>query len=276
MDRRRASSESIHLMKHQYFGDENDYRKYGLLRALIRESGLSLGVCWMLTPDDGRSDGRFITYLENQTHRRHDPELYDALTRAMSSGRRHLDHVRRGNMLPSARFFEEAFPDAAVPRVAVFRRALEALSGAELVFFDPDNGIEVPSKPIGRRYSSKYLLWNEVAAAYDAGHSLLIYQHFPHEEHSAYTQRMAAALANKTGASQVVTLATSRVLFLLAGQGAHRPSLLRGLDSVTRNWGDQFRSNVFSVASHASSEPLEPNSSVRPNGPAIPVANHHS
>ena len=33
-------------MKDQYFGDINDYRKYGLLRPIIASSG------WMLTPDD--------------------------------------------------------------------------------------------------------------------------------------------------------------------------------------------------------------------------------
>ncbi|MDO8501594.1 MAG: hypothetical protein Q7S20_07100 [Gemmatimonadaceae bacterium] len=50
-------------MKHQYFGDVNDYRKYGLLRILQQASGLRLGVCWMLTPDDTRTDGKFVAYL---------------------------------------------------------------------------------------------------------------------------------------------------------------------------------------------------------------------
>ncbi len=51
-------------MKHQYFGDINDYRKYGLLRALSQASGLSLGVCWLLTAPDARPDGEFRNYLE--------------------------------------------------------------------------------------------------------------------------------------------------------------------------------------------------------------------
>src|SRR5689334_17138573 len=48
-------------MKHQYFGDVNDYRKYGLLRSIQKEAGLRVAVCWMLTPNDGRSDGKFFT-----------------------------------------------------------------------------------------------------------------------------------------------------------------------------------------------------------------------
>jgi hypothetical protein len=51
-------------MKNQYFGDINDYRKYGLLRRL--QAGLSLCVCWTLTDDDGSSDGRFLEYLNRR------------------------------------------------------------------------------------------------------------------------------------------------------------------------------------------------------------------
>ena len=40
-------------MKNQYFGDINDYRKYGLLRLIAKKTGLKIGICWMLTPDDG-------------------------------------------------------------------------------------------------------------------------------------------------------------------------------------------------------------------------------
>ena len=48
-------------MKVQYFGDVNDYRKYILLRRISSE--LKIGVCWMLTPDDGRPDGANRGYL---------------------------------------------------------------------------------------------------------------------------------------------------------------------------------------------------------------------
>jgi hypothetical protein len=44
-------------MKNQYFGDINDYRKYGLLRGLSNRGEIRTAVCWMLTTDDGRGDG---------------------------------------------------------------------------------------------------------------------------------------------------------------------------------------------------------------------------
>ena len=40
------------IVKDQYFGDVNDFRKYGLLRVLAGSDRLRLGVCWMLTARD--------------------------------------------------------------------------------------------------------------------------------------------------------------------------------------------------------------------------------
>jgi len=44
-------------MKNQYFGDENDYKKYGLLNTLTGRTDLSTAVCWMLTPDEAGAGG---------------------------------------------------------------------------------------------------------------------------------------------------------------------------------------------------------------------------
>jgi hypothetical protein len=64
-------------MKNQYFGDVNDFRKYGLLRRLVLPNHLKLGVCWMLTPSDGRTDGKFLSYLQHpQRFQQCDPDLY--------------------------------------------------------------------------------------------------------------------------------------------------------------------------------------------------------
>jgi hypothetical protein len=223
-------------MKHQYFGDENDYRKYGLLRALVAPGGLSLGVCWMLTPGDGRSDGRFVDYLRQPAQRRHDPPLYDALASAMATGVRHLDHVSRLEILPGARFQAATVPEKRPERAAYFRSVLSAMAGVDLLFFDPDNGIEVSSKPRGRRGSAKYLFWDEIESTYRAGHSVLIYQHYPRESRAAYTSRMAAGLENRTRAAAVLTFSTSRVLFLLAAQKQHLARLRIGAEEAARLW----------------------------------------
>jgi hypothetical protein len=194
----------------------------------------------MLTPDDGRSDGRFIDYLQQPRYRRHDPVLYDALSAAMATGSRHLDHVSRLDILPGARFHAAIVPDGRTERARYFESVLTSMAGVDLLFFDPDNGIEVTSKPRGRRDSSKYLFWDEIEAAYRAGHSLLIYQHYPRQGRAEYTARMAAAIEANTGCAEVLTFATSRVLFLLAAQERHGSALLRAQSAVNEAWQSQI------------------------------------
>lgn len=71
-------------MKNQYFGDVNDYRKYSLLRHLEQSTGLSLALCWMLTPSDGSNDGQSTQYLRNPQSWRHiDLPLFDFLSRTV-------------------------------------------------------------------------------------------------------------------------------------------------------------------------------------------------
>jgi len=73
-------------MKDQYFGDINDYRKYGLLRSISLASNLSILIAWMLTEDDGSTDGKFIQYLEEPNKWGHyDPPLYGELARLLSN-----------------------------------------------------------------------------------------------------------------------------------------------------------------------------------------------
>src|SRR5689334_8092434 len=128
-------------MKHQYFGDVNDYRKYGLLRSIQKEAGLRLGVCWMLTPNDRRSDGKFISYLiEPGKWRNYDPGLFDSLSHAVTT-ERHLRHVREMSLLPGAILFERVVPEERGLRAEYFQDLLTSLNDCDLVFFDPDNGI---------------------------------------------------------------------------------------------------------------------------------------
>lgn len=67
-------------MKDQYFGDVNDFVKYGVLRTLQRTAKLSLGICWCLTADDGTGHGELRGYLDEPDRwRKFDRELFENL-----------------------------------------------------------------------------------------------------------------------------------------------------------------------------------------------------
>lgn len=203
-------------MKHQYVGDINDYRKYALLRALSAEGANRIGVCWMLTSDDGGADGGKLSYLAKpEQHRRFDPTLFDILAHAASEpDRRRLQTIEDSGAITGALYYNETLPNDVAGRTAFMERCLTHFRDAELVFFDPDNGLEV-SLPKGRKNSSKYLYLDEVAAFYEAGKSLLIYQHFPRVERSAFMAQRTEQLRGVAPGCAVWAFTTAHVVFLL-------------------------------------------------------------
>lgn len=234
-------------MKNQYFGDINDYRKYGLLRLLAADGEITTAVCWMLTPDDGRTDGRLIKYLEQPEKWRHlDPPLFDHLTElVLDQDRRDLRGIETPAILPACRFAPGLLADDAEARAKYFETFTDIAEDCDLVFFDPDNGVEVTSKPYGRKGSSKYVYWRELIETFRGGHSLLIYQHFPRIKRERFIQTIARGLAVRTGAREVCFFRAPNVLFLLAPQERHRGSFRKSSKKVEDVWGSQIE-----VASH--------------------------
>lgn len=229
-------------MKDQYFADINDYRKYGLLRAIIRASGFRILVAWMLTPDDGSTDGKFISYLENPGKwSRHDPVLFQEIKELLASGRkRQVSLIESTGLLPKAEYFSSLVPDTASVRSSWFNSLTQRAQGCDSVFLDPDNGLEVKSKAYGGKDSSKFLFWREVEALWASGKSLLIYQHFIREKRLNFIQRMLETLRNATPNSFVEAFSTPHVVFLMALQPAHQDFHKGIVSSVQENWEGQI------------------------------------
>jgi hypothetical protein len=228
------------FVKDQYCGDINDYRKYGIIRQLLEGSALSLGMCWMLTPSDGRTDGKHTSYLaQPKLWRRYDPVLFDFMHAVVHQKGRLVRHVEESSLFMGARFFSEAVPDDASRRREWFDRSRQIMTGVDLLFCDPDNGLEVSSVRFGRKGSSKYMYWAEVQAAWADGHSLLIYQHFPRRERVAFMSALVAEIRARTGAVTVVPFSTANVLFLLIIQNDHASALLSACARIARQWAGQ-------------------------------------
>jgi hypothetical protein len=238
-------------MKNQYFGDVNDYRKYGLLRALTGMGKISTAVCWMLTPDDGSTDGKFVNYLRDPLRWRHnDPELFDTLRRALLvSSVRGVIAAEESKILPASVLFSEALPDDSEKRKRYFESFWSMAAECDLIFFDPDNGIEVRSKPNGCKGSSKYLYWPELADAFIRGKSVLVYQHFRRSRRDLFVSKMAREIADRTGALTIYSFRTASVVFFLLLPESRSTIIEHNISSVERIWHDQI-----SVQRHLFSE----------------------
>ncbi len=237
-------------MKNQYFGDINDYRKYGLLRRLLAGGASSLLVVWMLTPNDGRSDGLLVQYLQKPQKWRHfDPELFTSLSAMLRARRpRSVDLIEHSALLPRCRFFSDIVGDRRDARTSYFQHLVRQAPQSDLIFLDPDNGLEVKSMPLGRRGSCKYLYWHEVQELFSVGCSLLIYQHFRRVDRNRFVTSTARELARRVGIRSTLTFRTPQVLFLLAAQPRHRQRLRSAAEALAPQWADQIQYREVSTA----------------------------
>ncbi|NUP95482.1 MAG: hypothetical protein HUU28_04885 [Planctomycetaceae bacterium] len=228
-------------MKNQYFGDVNDYRKYGLLRALLAGNEFRLLVAWMLTPDDEGRDGELRSYLSAPDQwSKHDPELLAGLRSLLSAGQRSTSLLEGSDLLPRASFHSALVPDDLTRRQQWRTDLLRAAAGVDLAFLDPDNGIETSSKPPGRAGSSKFAAWAEIEGLWAEGCSVLVYQHFRREPREAFIERIAGELRSRTGSGFVEAFRTPHVVFLLAAQPRHSDGLAKAIATMADRWEGQI------------------------------------
>jgi hypothetical protein len=230
-------------MKDQYFGDINDYRKYGLLRTLSDNGKFRVGVCWMLTEPDSRSDGQFIKYLSDSMHYRFfDPSLYDALLPCLADPfKRNVAVAETSNIIPNGLYYPATLTDNAKERARYFSEFSLLSRDCDLVFFDPDNGLEVGSVGKGRKGSSKYVYWDDFQQSYESGKSLLVYQHFCRVKRDLFIRDLTDQVREKLGVSEVILFRTPHVLFLLMPQQAHMETIKFQSNVVADTWGSQIQ-----------------------------------
>lgn len=149
-------------MQDRYAGNIGDFGKLALLRCLME--GRRLAVCWYLTNGerDDERNGRSFDYLTRPGEFRHlAPDIFDALSTISAQscvGSRNVAALEASGLLPGA-----VFHRTEVPRPLALRRQwgdelVTAVGDADLVFLDPDNGIQ------GNRLSPKHVALSELAA----------------------------------------------------------------------------------------------------------------
>jgi len=171
-------------MQDRYTGDVGDFVKFGLLRALVGDQ--KLGVAWYLYPNEEHNeDGRHVEYLnEPDQWKELDADLYLNLKNLVASGKRSVSTIESSGLLPKAVFFSVPLSSDIVPPVGrgKWRRdwfqCLKAkLSGCDIVFADPDNGLCADNKfnPARRKDWKRMPL--EEANELAEGRTAILYHH---------------------------------------------------------------------------------------------------
>ena len=207
-------------MKNQYFGDINDYRKYGILRVMSKR--FSIAMCWMLTSDDGTLDGGNIRYLYNNDDKKFDNDLYCILHNSVIINKeRKVCIAQKSNLIDNAVYHSEFLQNSILKRKEYFDHLKLLSQNSNLLFFDPDIGIEIPTVHYGQSRSNMYLFWKEIETCYSWGKSILIYQHFPRVARDEFITCRACNIKKHTKTDCIVSFQTSTVVFFLVLQPSH-------------------------------------------------------
>ncbi len=241
-------------MQDRFTYDVGDFGKYGLLRRLVGTTAgdgrqlLRLGVCWYLVPDAiGDKAGKHTGYLDlvddDNQYRRCDPDLYDALKRIKQGEERSVRRVMGSAILPeNTVYYAERLTFAGIPPTKVNERlahrsawlggSVKALQDADLVFLDPDIGLEVASKTRIRKSGPSYVFYDEVEPYLDRGQSVVVYDNLPYRGRGEDPQQIQNRLAEMSRRIQrfrhpsamYFVRGTTRAFFILPTD-AHRDLL---------------------------------------------------
>jgi hypothetical protein len=172
-------------MQDKYVGDVGDFGKYGMLRSLFSCSPLKLGVNWCLVErDEGNNDGKHISFLNlsgkkpdlEKQFKPCDVDLYWLLQSLVRGNHRSVEAVEKSQFLGRETIFFHEKLDVS-NRILWHLKGLKVFEKADIVFFDPDNGMELDTCPKTRKNHVKYVYYEELAYYYNRGQSLIIYQH---------------------------------------------------------------------------------------------------
>lgn len=189
-------------MKNQYFGDIRDLFKYDLIFQIMKNIDFINHFIFipMLTENDGGRDGNKNNKKDYNTAKAgtKNRELKNFLLKCIMEEKKNVLEIINYFTLNDIEIdiYDENGYFNNKNRNNYFRNIGQKLSPNSLIFIDPDNGLEVKNS------TEKHLLYCEVKDIYDKMENksiLMLYQHFPRENHDRYLERRLIELERVIG-----------------------------------------------------------------------------
>jgi hypothetical protein len=227
-------------MRDRWVGNIGDFCKLALLRHLM--TGRRLAICWYVTGRQNESahQGKYFGYLHRPGEFRHlAPEIFDALKELMGDSR---TEPRRINALEASGLLDEAvFHGREVPKRASLRKIwaselVESIGEANLVFLDPDNGIQ------GKRLTPKHVALSEIAALRRHDRTLVLVQRQSGRQSEA---RFLAERMQSLGCHPIELIRFRLVSSRFYVVADHDDAMSERIASFARRWGDWVKTYEF-------------------------------
>lgn len=254
-------------MRHNFVNDIGDYAKYALLRALCTngQATIRLGVIWYLTDHTVQNgDGRKRAHLSEDGWESLDPKLLKSM-RLIEGTLASQDELNvalietSGILPPDTAYFSEAIPrversvhQRVSARSEWFSSAQKAVARCNLIFLDPDNGLEVRSAPITSPLASKYATVSEIASLLESGAGVVLYQHGSRTPWPVQRERVCAQIAS--GTDRTLTIRSlrfgafgARAFFCITSCRDLTRAVDAGLDQLRRRVGSWDKSSYMKI-----------------------------
>lgn len=175
-------------MQDRYVGDIGDFGKYLLLKSLCKNNNIKLGVNWCYvnheysTKEKEKNDGKYTGYLyqknnKHKVYKETDEILINQLRNIVESEYRTIISIEKNNILPKGTMFFNKETPVGTKRFSWHAESLEKLNNCDLIFYDPDNGLEISTCGKLHPDAVKYVYYDEIRDTYAKGKSIIIYQH---------------------------------------------------------------------------------------------------
>lgn len=197
-------------MQDRYVGDVGDFGKYGLLNEIYKKSNGSvrLGINWFYNTKEEkkRGEGKGIDggyrYLRDEKYKVCFLDLHNKLNKLgiVDRTKRSIKGIEKGQILPKETiFYSEPLPwenrfEREGNRKNWFKESLSQLKGADIIFLDPDNGVQTDKVRKTQIKAIKYVFRDEIKEYYELGKSFIIYNHRDRNSKSEYNRKIRDSL----------------------------------------------------------------------------------
>jgi hypothetical protein len=258
-------------MQDRYSGDVGDFGKFSLLQCLFGNSQDRIGVIWYLFPNETHNDdGGHIDYLTNRDFLDCDKHLCEKLSRVVHGNRSVAALEKAGLLSANTVYFSEIldfhrrFPsqtrkdqqEREDSRKQWIARAVKEVSKCNVLFLDPDNGLQISScSKTSQIKSGKFTFYPEISELMKDKDILVVYHHLSrngtHENQISIKASMLRRHIAPTGRIFAIRFRpySPRAYFIITDRSAEnrvRQSLSNFMQSeYSKHWDSYYEDAPF-------------------------------
>lgn len=194
-------------MQDRYAGDVGDFGKFALLRYLFANGSYRIGVIWYLFPNESHNnDGGHIGYAHERRFLDCDNDLGESLQKVLA-GKRSVASLEKAGVLPAKTVYFSELLDFHIRhpsqthedkgarengRIDWLTNANQRVSDCNVLFLDPDNGLQIAScQKMNQMKSGKFAYYSEISVLAKDKQACVIYHHLNrHRKHGTHSNQI--------------------------------------------------------------------------------------